>query len=74
MTRDLVETAKREGCPFMIRMADGREYKVGSPDEIHIGRAHVVFIDDRAIPHMLPLLTMTGISYLEKPSNDSNSK
>jgi hypothetical protein len=70
MTRDVIETAKLEGTPFSIKMADGREHRVETPDQIHIARTHVVVIDNKTLPHVLPLLTITGLSYLAKKKND----
>jgi hypothetical protein len=64
MTREVIETAKKEGVPFSIKMADGREYPIPSADRIHIAKTHVVVIDDNTFPHILPLLTITGLSYL----------
>lgn len=57
-----LESALRE-VPFTIHMVDGRDYRVTDASQVHIGGAHIVFVDSRVIPHMLPLLTMTGISY-----------
>ena len=71
MTREVIETAKVEGVPFSIKIADGREYRVDSPDQIHIAKTHVVVIDNKTLPHMLPLLTITGVSYLTKKKSRS---
>jgi hypothetical protein len=68
MTRDVIETAKVEGVPFSIKMADGREYRVDRAEQIHIAKTHVVVIDNKTFPHVLPLLTITGLSYLS-PKN-----
>lgn len=64
MTRDVLETAVREGIPFAIRMADGEKYEVRARDRIIVGQARVVVMDHSDIPHVLPMLTMTGVSYL----------
>ena len=72
MTRDAVETAVREGIPFALNMADGRQYEVREEYKIAIGLTRVVVLDDRDLPHMLPLLTMTGISYL--PTENGSAK
>ncbi len=64
MTRDAIETAVREGIPFALNMADGKSYEVREQHRIAIGRTRVVVLDDRDLPHVLPMLTMTGISYL----------
>lgn len=70
MTRDVLETAVREGIPFLIRMADGEQYQVHSRDRIIVAGTRVVLVDDKDIPHVLPLLTMTGVTYL-RSQNDS---
>ncbi len=65
MTREVLATAIREGIPFEIRMADGRAYKIKDELSIALGRTTAVVIEgngDRG--HWLPLLTMTGVSYL----------
>lgn len=66
MTRDLIQTAVREGLPFTIKMADGNEYAVDSTEQIMVGKAHVVVMDRDLLPHVLPMLTITGLSYREK--------
>jgi hypothetical protein len=66
MTRDHVITAKREGVPFEINMADGKAYRVDDGERIIVGKTTVIVMDEKECPHILPLLTMTGISYLKK--------
>jgi hypothetical protein len=66
MTSDVFETAAREGVPFVIKMADGEKYRVNARDRIIIGKTRVVVMDDKDIPHVLPLLTMIGVSYLAR--------
>lgn len=65
MTKEQVRTAINEGVPFVIRMADGEKYEVVDRYKIAIGRASVVVLGEGDAPHILPLLTMTGISYLK---------
>lgn len=65
MTRDQIQTAMNEGIPFLIRMADGEKYEVTDRNRIALGRTAVVLVGDDDMPHVLPLLTMTGISYLK---------
>jgi hypothetical protein len=65
MTRDQVQMAIKEGFPFEIRMADGARYKVKEPHQVAVGRTSVVVFDERDLAHILPLLTMTGITYLK---------
>jgi hypothetical protein len=67
MTRDQIQTAIAEGIPFEIKMADGARYRVRERYQVALGRTSVVVFDDRDLAHILPLLTMTGITYL-KPS------
>lgn len=64
MTKEQIRTAINEGVPFVIRMADGEKYEVVDRYKIAIGRSSVVVLDNQDAPHILPLLTMTGISYL----------
>jgi len=65
MTKDQIETAINEGIPFLIRMADGEKYEVSDRYQIALGRTAVVVLGKDDMPHILPLLTMTGISYLK---------
>ena len=65
MTRDKIQTAIKEGIPFLIRMADGEKYEVDDPYRVALGRTTVIVVGKDDMPHILPLLTMTGISYLK---------
>jgi hypothetical protein len=65
MTRDKIDMALREGVPFVIKMADGEKYEVTDRNQVALGRTTVVVIDKDDLPHLLPMLTMTGISYLK---------
>jgi len=65
MTKDRVQVAVQEGIPFVIRMADGEKYEVTDSYKIALGKTYVVVVDKHDLPHVLPLLTMTGISYLK---------
>ena len=62
----------REGIPFAINMADGRQYEVRSRDRVILAGTRVVLVDEQNIPHVLPLLTMTGVTYL--PANSDSAK
>jgi hypothetical protein len=70
MTRDKIETAIREGIPFTIKMADGEKYDVRDRYRIALGLTTVIVVGDDDMPHILPMLTMTGISYLKAESTD----
>jgi len=66
MTRDQIQTAINEGIPFEIRMADGARYKVRERYHVAVGRTSVVVFDKKDLAHILPLLTMTGLTYLRR--------
>ncbi len=74
MTRSQIEDAIHAGAPFTIRMADGCSYEVPHRDYISLppkkATIAVVF-DDEGTAHVLPLLTMTGLSY--KPEKAAQS-
>lgn len=65
MTRDHIQRAIEEGIPFVIKMADGEKYAVTNRQQIALGGTYVVIVGEKDLPHVLPLLTMTGLSYLE---------
>jgi hypothetical protein len=69
MTRAQIQTALNEGIPFLIRMADGQTYRVDERYQAALGQTTVIVVGTDDMPHVLPLLTMTGISYLSKESN-----
>lgn len=65
VTHDQIQTAIREGIPFEIKMADGARYRVRDLHRVAVGRTSVVAFDDKDLAHILPMLTMTGITYLK---------
>jgi hypothetical protein len=46
-------------------MADGEKYEVTEREKIALGGSYVMVVDKQDLQHVLPLLTMTGISYLK---------
>jgi len=66
MTRDKIQTAIREGVPFVIRMADGEKHEVADRYQIALGQTTVIVVGKDDMPHVFPLLTMGGISYLKE--------
>jgi len=66
MTRDQIQTAINEGIPFEIRMADGEKYRVKERLQVAVGRTSVVVFDQKDLAHILPMLTITGITYLKR--------
>jgi len=65
MTSDKIQTAIREVIPFLIKMADGQKYEVADRYSIALGKTTVIVVGKDDMPHVLPLLTMTGVSYLK---------
>jgi len=65
MTRDKIQTAINEGIPFLIRTADGEKYEISNRYQVALGRTTAIVVGKDDMPHVLPLLTMTGISYLK---------
>lgn len=65
MTRSQIEAAIERGTPFTLHMADGKEYAVPHRDYISLPPkgAFVVVYDDSEHAFVLPLLTMTGLTY-----------
>jgi hypothetical protein len=46
-------------------MADGEKYEVTDRYRVALGKTTVIVVGKDDMPHILPLLTMTGISYLK---------
>lgn len=69
MTKSQIENAIQAGVPFTVRMADGMAYEVPYRDYISLPPKNAtiaVVYDNQGSAHVLPLLTMTGISYKSK--------
>jgi hypothetical protein len=47
-------------------MADGEKYEVADRYRVALGNTSLILVGDDDMPQILPLLTMTGISYLKK--------
>ena len=65
MNREHIIRAVDEGIPFVIRMADGGEYKVANRYLISVGQKAVIVTDEHEFPSVLPFLTITGLTYLK---------
>jgi hypothetical protein len=65
MNRSQIEAAVERNLPFALHMADGKVYAVPHRDYIFLPpkAAFVVVSDDQGHVFVLPLLTMTGLSY-----------
>lgn len=64
MDRNIIETAIREGTPFEIEMASGTRIKVNRKEDALLRQSYLIVVDEQDSPHVLPLLTMTGVHYL----------
>lgn len=62
MPRGQIGTAIREGILFVIKMADGGKYEVSERCRVALGKTTVIVVGNNDMPHVLPLLTMAGIS------------
>lgn len=64
MTRENIYSVMESNHPFVISMADGKEFVIPHRDFISFtrkGTSVIVSTEDDKI-HILPLITMTGIS------------
>ena len=63
MSKSQLVAAIESGVPFVVRMADGKEYQVPHRDYISISPkgSYAIVYDDEGMYFVLPLLTMTGI-------------
>jgi hypothetical protein len=66
VTKDNLLTAIREDIPFVIKMADGEKYEVTESYKIAVGKSYAMVVDKRDLPHVLPMRTMTDLSYLKR--------
>ena len=65
MTAENIREAIESHRPFEIQMADGRGYQVTHPDFISFTRKRTAVLisqDDERV-QILPLITMTGITF-----------
>jgi hypothetical protein len=69
MTRDTLITAMREGLPFLISIADGRQYKVNEPFDIALGQNTAYVVGEDGQGHVVPFPTITGLTYLNIDEN-----
>jgi len=54
MTKNQLETAMKEGIPFLIRMADGENYGVRDGNRIALGTKAVILVGNDDMPRILP--------------------
>jgi hypothetical protein len=64
-----IEEAIERGGPFRLKVADGDEFNVPHPDYIFLPprtserRTYVMVHNDRGFAHILPLLTITSLTF-----------
>ena len=69
-----IEEAVQRGMPFRIKVADGDEFRVPHPDYVFLPpktsarRTYVVIHNDEGFASVLPLLTITSLTYQVDPS------
>lgn len=62
--REQIKAAIERGVPFVLQMADGREYRVPHRDYVFLSPkgTYATVFDAEERFFVLPLLTMTGIA------------
>jgi hypothetical protein len=69
MTIAQIEEAVHRGVPFRLKVADGDEYRVPHPDYIFLPprssakRTYVMVHNDEGFASVLPLLTITSLTF-----------
>jgi hypothetical protein len=64
-----IEDAIERGKPFRLKVADGDEFNVPHRDYISLPpassakRTYVIVHNDKGFAHILPLLTITSLTY-----------
>jgi hypothetical protein len=64
-----IEEAVHRGVPFKLKVADGDEYEVPHPDYIFLPpksaakRTYVMVHNDQGFASILPLLTITSLTF-----------
>lgn len=67
MSRAQIESAIESGKPFTIYMADGKSYEIRHRDYVSLApnKTFVIVHEDDGHFHVLPMLTMTGLTAQE---------
>jgi hypothetical protein len=70
-----IEEAVHRGVPFKLKLADGDEYEVPHPDYIFLPpkaaerRTYVMVHNDAGFASILPLLTITSLTFPMEAGN-----
>ncbi len=59
--------AIKKGIPFEINMADGKSYRVEDEFSIALIGETALIVVENMLPHILPLLTVTGDKLFKSP-------
>lgn len=71
-----IEDAVERGVPFTLKVADGDRFEVPHPDYLFLPpragrrRTYVVVHNDEGFASLLPLLTITSLTYRVDASGD----
>jgi hypothetical protein len=72
-----IEDAVERALPFRLKVADGDEFFVSHPDYVFFPpktatkRTYVAVHNDEGFVSVLPLLTITSLTYQIEPQSDS---
>jgi hypothetical protein len=76
MRLDEVKLALQEGLPFEIATAAGDKFRVSESNQIaYTDKAAALFVvTDDGLGHIVPLLTITSITYLDTAKSKRRKK
>ena len=72
MNITLIEEAVERGVPFKLKVADGDEFNVPHPEYVSLPpktsskRTYVMVYNDKGFVSILPLLTITSLTFQDK--------
>lgn len=71
-----IEEAVERGVPFTLKVADGDQFEVPHPDYLSLPprasrrRTYVIVYNDEGFASLLPLLTITSLTYQVDATGD----
>ena len=77
MSIDQIEEAVHRGVPFRLKAADGDEFRVPHADYIFLPpkssakRTYVMVHNDAGFASILPLLTITSLTFQADPTSNA---
>ena len=69
MNIDQIEEAVHRGLPFRLKVADGDEFRIPHPDYVFLPpkssgrRTYIIVHNDEGFASILPLLTITSLTF-----------